>query len=200
MVTGNAINANSAGLVKYDGAGTFTGVTTTNHSVLVGAASNGITNLTAGTNGQVLVGSTGVDPVFATLTGTGGITFTTGAGTLAINGTGGGVTWSVVTVNASFTVNTGTIANKAGTLSMTLPATAAIGDIIEITGINTATGWSILQNANQQIFIGSGSTTLGASGTITSTAIRDSLKMVCVVAGASTVWNVLSVIGNLTVV
>lgn len=200
MATGNAINANSAGLVRYDGSGTFTGVTVTQFRVLTGGATNSITSLGAGTNGQVLVGSTGVDPTFATLTGTGGITFTTGAGTLAINGTGGGLTWSVVTVDASFTVNTGTIANKAGLLTMTLPATAVVGDIITITGINTAAGWKIAQNANQQIFYGTSSTTLGAGGSLASTAIRDSIEIVCVVAGASTVYNVLSSIGNITVV
>ena len=199
MATANAINANSTGIVRYDGAGTFTGLTLTQHSVLVGGASNAITSLTVGTNGQVIVGSTGADPVFATLTGTGGITFTTGAGTLAINGTGGGLTWTTVTVDAGLTVNTGTVANKAGLLTMTLPASAALGDIIAITGINTAAGWKIAQNANQQIFFGTTSTTLGAAGSLASTAIRDTVYLVCVVAGASTVYNVVSSIGNITV-
>lgn len=200
MATGNAINANSAGIVKYDGAGTFSGITTTLHAVQVGAASNGLTELAVGTNGQVLLGSTGADPVFGTLTGTGGITFTTGAGTLAINSTGGGLTWSVVTVNAGLLANTGTIANKAGTLTMTLPATASIGDIISIVGENTATGWLIAQNANQQIFFGITSTTAGVSGSLASTNIRDAVTMVCTVAGASTVWTVINSIGNITVV
>ncbi len=199
MATGNAINANSAGLVRYDGAGTFTGVTVTNHSVLVGAASNGITSI-ALTNGQLAIGSTGADPSAATLTAGTGISITNGAGSITVNAVGGALTWSVVTVDASFTVNTGTIANKAGLLTMTLPTTAAIGDIIEITGINTAAGWKIAQNANQQIFFGTSSTTLGITGSLASINIRDSVKMVCVVAGASTVWNVLSSIGNITVV
>ena len=129
-----------------------------------------------------------------------GITTSGTASTITINATGGGVTWSVVTVNASFTANTGTIANKAGLLTMTLPASGAIGDIIEITGINTALGWVIAQNANQQIFYGTTSTTVGVGGSIASVNIRDSLKMVCVVSGASTVWNVLSSVGNITIV
>ena len=110
----------------------------------------------------------------------------------------GGFTWSVITVNQTAVVGNGYICNKAGTLALALPATAAIGDIIEVTGINTATGWQFTQAANQQIFFGTSSTTLGATGTITSSAIRDSLKIVCVVAGASTVWNVTSSIGNPT--
>lgn len=136
----------------------------------------------------------------ATLTAGTGVTITPGANTITINAAGGGLTWSVVTVDASFTANTGTIANKAGLLTMTLPASGAIGDIIRITGINTALGWKIAQNANQQIFIGTSSTSVGAGGSIASINIRDSLEMVCVVAGASTVWNVLSSEGNFTIV
>ncbi len=200
MATTNSLNITATGIVKYDGAGAFTATTVTQHAVLVGGTSNAITSLTAGTNGQVIVGSTGADPTFATLTGTGGITFTTGAGSLAINATGGGLTWSVVTVDTSFTVDTGTIANKAGLLTMTLPATAAIGDEIAITGENTALGWKIAQNANQQIFFGTQSTTVGVGGSIASVNIRDTLTMVCTVAGASTVWTVISSIGNMTIV
>ena len=112
----------------------------------------------------------------------------------------GGITWSVVTIDAGITVNTGIIANKAGLLTMTLPATAAISDQIRITGINTAVGWRIAQNANQQIFFGDQSTTVGVGGYLEATAIRDSVELVCVVAGASTVWNIVSSIGNITVV
>lgn len=60
--------------------------TLTNHGVLVGASTTAITQLAVGTNGQVLIGSTGADPVFASLTSTGGsITYTTGAGTLNLD-------------------------------------------------------------------------------------------------------------------
>ena len=87
--TGNAINANSSGLVRYDGAGTFTGVTTTNHAVLIGAASNGITNL-ALTNGQLAIGSTGADPSAAGLTAGNNISISTGAGSITISALGAG--------------------------------------------------------------------------------------------------------------
>jgi len=57
----------------------------TDHSVLVGSGNTAITALTVGTNGQILVGSAGADPVFATLTCDDGLTCTTGAGTLEID-------------------------------------------------------------------------------------------------------------------
>ena len=62
------------------GVGTFT-----DHGVLIGSGTSAITALTVGTNGQILVGSTGADPVFATLNCADNLTCTTGAGTLQID-------------------------------------------------------------------------------------------------------------------
>jgi len=64
-----------------------TGRTTlTNHGVLVGAGTSAITQLAVGTNGQVLLGSTGADPAFGTLTSTlSSLTYTTGAASLNID-------------------------------------------------------------------------------------------------------------------
>lgn len=111
----------------------------------------------------------------------------------------GMMTWTVVTGSSqAMAANNGYIANNAGTINFSLPASSAVGDIIRITGINNATGWQISQAAGQQIFFGTSSTTSGATGTITSSATRDSIEIVCVVA--NTIWNVLSVIGNPTIV
>ena len=57
----------------------------TDHGVLVGSGTSGVTPLTVGSNGQILVGSTGADPVFATLTCDDGLSASTGAGTLEID-------------------------------------------------------------------------------------------------------------------
>jgi len=113
---------------------------------------------------------------------------------------GGGIGWSVIVADQSAVAGNGYICNKAGLLTLTLPASGAIGDIIQVTGINTALGWRIAQNANQQIFLGTTSTTVGVAGSLSSINIRDSVEMVCVVAGASTVWNVISSVGNLTII
>ena len=65
-----------------------TGVSTLlNNGVLVGSGTSAITALAVGTNGQVLLGSTGADPVFGSLTSSdSSIEFTTGAGSLSIQG------------------------------------------------------------------------------------------------------------------
>lgn len=113
---------------------------------------------------------------------------------------GGGFTWSVITADQSAVAGNGYICNKAGLLTLTLPASGAIGDIIKVTGINTALGWKIAQNANQQIFYGTQNTTSGVGGSLASVNIRDSIEILCVVAGANTIWNVLTSQGNITVV
>ena len=197
MATANAINANSVGLAKYDGAGTWSAATVTQHSTIVGGASNALTSI-ALTNGQMLIGSSGADPVAATIIAGTGITTSVGAGTFTINSVGGGLTWSVITgASQAMSSNNGYIANRAGLVTLTLPTTSAVGDMITVTGINTALGWSITYTTNQQIFFGTSSTTI-TTGNLASVNIRDTVTLVCMTANLT--WNVVSSIGNITVV
>ena len=194
--TANAINANSTGIAKYDGAGTWTATTVTNHAVIVGGASNALTSIPL-TNGQLAIGSTGADPTAATLTAGTGVSISNGSGSITVNAIGGGLTWTVITAaSQAMTSNNGYIADRAGTVAFTLPTTSAVGDIVAVTGINTATGWSIAYTTGQQIFFGTQSATV-TTGTLASTNIRDTVFLVCVVA--NTTWNVISSIGNITV-
>jgi len=198
MAIGNSINALSAGIQGSDAAGSWTGSAVTQYQVQIGGSNNHtLAGVAVGTNGQLLIGSTGAAPVFATLGTSGGISITTGAGSLTINGIGGGLTWSVVTGSTqAMTSNNGYIANRSGTVAFTLPTTSAVGDLIAVTGINTATGWSISYTTNQQIFFGTASTTI-TSGSLASINIRDTVYLVCVTANLT--WNVVSSIGNITV-
>lgn len=112
-------------------------------------------------------------------------------------GGGIGITWINVTSDSNIAINTGIFANKNGTtLGLTLPSTAAIGSIVRITGVTGA--WKVNQNASQQIYFGNMSTTSGITGYIESTHRRDSVELVCVIANNE--WNVISSIGNITVV
>lgn len=106
--------------------------------------------------------------------------------------------WTVETANANMATNNGYISNSAGTINLTLPTTANIGDIIRVT--NEAGNFSIRQNAGQSINFGNVTTTVGTTGHLDSTALGDSVELVCIVAGANTTWQVQSVIGNLTIV
>lgn len=84
MPTNNSIDLNATGLAKYNGSGTFSAVTVTQYAPLVGAASNGITSLGPLTNGQLLIGSTGANPVAATITPGAGVAITNGAGSITL--------------------------------------------------------------------------------------------------------------------
>jgi hypothetical protein len=90
--TGGAVGPDVTGTIFVVGAGnietvgtpltdtiTVNLVGTTNHAVQIGNAAGDLTSIGVGTNGQALLGSTGADPAFATLTSSGGtITYTTG--------------------------------------------------------------------------------------------------------------------------
>jgi hypothetical protein len=196
-VNNNAINAPFPLTVPQGGTGR---ATLTAHGVLVGEGTSAVTQLTAGSNGQVLVGSTGADPVFATLTGTNGITFTTGAGSLAINGAAStAFTWTVITgATQAIAAGNGYIANRSSLITLTLPATSAVGDTYSVANINTALGWNIAQNASQNIIFGNTTTTTGTGGSLASTAIGDTVTIICTVA--STNFYVINSVGNITVV
>lgn len=198
MATNNAVNLNAAGIAGYDGAGTFNGSTMTQHSLLLGGSNNHtINNLGVASNGQLPIGSAGADPTLATLTAGTGVSISNGAGSITINAVGSGLTWTVVTgATQAMTSNNGYIANRSGTVAFTLPTTSAVGDMVAVTGINTATGWSIAFTTNQQIFYGTSSTTL-TSGSLASVNIRDTVFLVCVVANLT--WNVINSVGNITV-
>lgn len=199
MVTQNAINLNAPGVVGYDGAGTFNGNAVTQHSLLIGGANtNTINNLGLATNGQLPIGSTGADPVLATLTAGTGVTITNTAGGITINATGGALTWVDVTgTTQAMLVNTGYTANNAGVVTLTLPATAAYGTVMAVVG-KGAGGWTIAQNSGQSIHFGKSNTTSGASGTLSSTFQYDTVFLLCTVA--NTDFTAFNCVGNLTVV
>lgn len=171
----------------------------TANAILYADSNKLLASLAALTNGQLAIGNTGSPPTPATLTAGAGISITNAAGSITISGSGGGLSWSVVTgTTQAAAVNNGYIANNAGLVTVTLPATSAVGDVVAVTGINNATGWKIAQNAGNQIFYGTQSTTSGAGGSLASSNTRDVIHVMCVTANAA--WQVMNSIGNITVV
>lgn len=171
-------------------------VVVTQHDLLVGGAANNITGL-ALTNGQLPIGSTGADPVAATLTAGTGISITNGPGSITIDSTAGEITWQTVGASQALVVNNGYICTAGAALSFSLPAASAVGSTISLT-LDGSTSWTVTQGAGQQIRFGSSQTTLGVGGSLASTAQGDTITMVCSVA--DTRWNVINSVGNITVV
>jgi hypothetical protein len=206
------VNIATGGAVKTTTLGSTNSTSTTTIACGTGGANFG----TSANAHATTIGSTTASATTVIQGPAGGVSMTGVAGTSVANlnvvtintSTGqlgsqalpaGAVSWSVITADQTAVVNNGYICNKGSALLLTLPATAAVGDTIKVTGINTALGWKVVQNANQQIFFGNTSTTLGATGFLQSAATRDSAELLCVVAGASTVYNVISSIGNITI-
>ena len=160
-------------------------VSPTIHGILVGQGASAFTPIVL-TNGQLLIGSTGADPVAANVTAGPGISLAVGAGTLTISGTGSGIGWTEVTgTTQAMTADSGYIANNAALVTFTLPATAAVGTALSIIG-KGAGGWSVAQNASQIIQVGSVGSTAGVGGSIASTNRYDSINLICTTA--NTIW------------
>ena len=150
-------------------------------------------------NGQTFIGSTGLDPVAATLTAGGGITITNGAGTITISTASGGSAWvDQTTTPITMATNTGyTSDDGASLVTFTLPTTSAIGDFVEINGKGVGL-YTIAQATGQQIHFGNIASTLGAGGSVSSILEYDCIRLRCLTA--NTIWVVVSSVGNFTLV
>lgn len=123
---------------------------------------------------------------------------TTASGNTVVIHVETGPVWHTITANQTLAVAQGYICiSPGGALSLALPAISIVGDTIEVT-LDGATSFRVTQSAGQQIRIGNTSTTAGVGGSITSNNQGDSIRMVCSVADLK--WNVLSSMGNPTVI
>lgn len=116
--------------------------------------------------------------------------------TVTITDTTSGFTWNDTTSSLTMSVGNGYYCSGGGALSLALPSTSVFGDEIAII-LDGATSFTITQSAGQQVRLASSQTTLGATGSLASTAQGDQVTLVC--KTANTIWSVVSVIGNLTV-
>jgi len=202
-----------SGITITEGAGTITVAMTdpvtvsiggtgaqtfTDGGILLGSGTNPFTVTAQPTNGQLLIGSTGNDPVLSTLTEGSNITITEGAGTITIAAAISDVTWSTVTDAAkTIVVSEGYVGNRGTDITYTLPATSALYDIFEITNIGA--GMTVIaQGANQYINVVNSTTTVGAGGSLTATDQFASIKLICIEANLG--WNTLRHSGSWTIV
>lgn len=105
--------------------------------------------------------------------------------------------WNNVTgTSQAAAVNNGYIANNASLVTVTLPSTASIGNIVKIAG-SGAGGWKLAQNSGQLVHFGNQVTTTGTGGSLASVNQYDAVEVICITA--NTTWAVISSQGNLTV-
>jgi hypothetical protein len=84
MPTNNSVNVSTAGILNYNGAGTFSANTTTSACPLIGGASNAFTNLGPLTDGQIVIGKTGDNPLAGLITVGAGVSIVNAAGSKTI--------------------------------------------------------------------------------------------------------------------
>jgi hypothetical protein len=113
--------------------------------------------------------------------------------------------WNTVSgTSQQAVVNNGYLANNAAKVTVTLPATAVVGDRVLLTGV-AAGGWAIAQNAGQVIRYLNKVTTTGITGRIDtqlpSVGVVDpfaTIEILCVTA--NTGWQVFDATGTVDVV
>lgn len=107
-----------------------------------------------------------------------------------------GMDWSLITaISVDASTNSGYIAFRSATpVNLLLPALCNIGDEIIVMGSGSG-GWSLIANVGQQIAFGNQITAV--EGSISSTLQYDNVAVRCI--SDNTLWSVLGVQGNLTV-
>jgi hypothetical protein len=158
---------------------------------------NGGTGQSTYTDGQLLIGNTTGNTLSkSTLTGGSGITITNAGGTITIDTTGGGFTWSEVTgTSQSMEAENGYIANNVALVTLTLPATASVGDEVQVVGKGTGL-FKIAQNDGQTIHFIANDTTPGVGGSLTAIEQYAALELICITE--DTDWAILDSAGNFT--
>lgn len=143
-------------------------------------------------NGELVIGSTGNEPVLGTLTAGTGISISNAAGSITINATGIGDTWvAIAGTTQAAAINTNYVTQNSSLTTITLPTTAPFGSVVSIQGVGTG-GWELAANTGQTIIFGRSVTSSG--GNISSTYQNDTVQVVAVVA--NTTWLVNSAVTN----
>jgi hypothetical protein len=171
MATANAINADTAGLVGYNGSGTFTGTATTQYNVIVGgSATDTIANVSpSSTSGMALTSAgSSANPTFANAVvvaggGTGQTTLTTAYGLLAAGTTATGVVQTLPTGTS------GQILVSGGSSALPAFATYTISrQVFSTAGATTYTPTTGMKYVNIEV-VGGGGGSGGCASTGAST-------------------------------
>lgn len=168
----------SAGIVKNDASGYLSGgnlITTTNIDWGTGPGQVSATNIPIADTG----GYFGTDTVEAALQDVGALL--------------GGFWFLEITSGVTMAPCTRYLVNNVSRVSLTLPATAAVGDVYSVVG-KGAGGWRICQNAGQTIHCGMKSTVTGTTGYVESSHYLDNLELLCITA--NTDFKTIGPIGN----
>ena len=165
MAITNVVNANGTTPLPVGQGGT-SATTLTIHGLLKGDAAGAVSALPAATDGQLPIGSTGADPVMATLTQGSGITITNAAGSITIAASGGGSGVSQIDGNTGSAVGA----------TILFDGTTDAGSSVSFDASGTTVSLRIGDIDNCFVGLGSGNNTLsGDSNTCLGKSIMPSI-------------------------
>ncbi len=169
---------------------------TTNNSLQLGNVGGSLTSLGAATNGQIPIGNTGNPPTLATITPGSGITISSGAGTISVSSSAGGMAKSDITTSQTLIKNTIYFVSS-GALSLALPTTASstLGDVVEVL-LNGGTSWTITEDTGGRVRLGTTLSTV-TTGTVASMNQGDWIELRYHTGG---LWVACAKEGNFTIV
>lgn len=168
------------------------------------ASSSVVSAISNGTDGQLLIGDTGSQPLWQNLTPGTGISITNAAASITINSTGGGMTWNAVTTAGpiQMVANNGYIENYGVTQSiLVLPLNPSVGTVTELC-CTSAMGAAITGTAATVTIQGLGYSGQLAIGTTLGSAPFGEryccIKLLCVATSGGNVdtWQIVSMTGN----
>lgn len=165
--------------VSDGGTGTST---LTDGGIVLGSGTEAVNTTAQPIDGQILVGSTGIDPVLNTLNQGAGMIITNAAGSVTLASTA--IIWSVQASGTALLPNEGFISTSASAQNFHLPATAVVGEVFELAQ-NGAGLVTITQISGQSVRFGNQVTTVGVGGSLASSSIGDAIKLVCTVANTT---------------
>jgi hypothetical protein len=159
-------------------------------TVAIGVAEGG-TGLATTTAYELIAAGTTATGVFQQISGlgtSGQVLTSAGAGALPTwSNPSGGAYVSVAGTTQAASVNTIYLIANASQTTVTLPATAAIGQVVGIDGLGAA-GWIATANTGQTIHVGQTATSV--AGTVTSAGNYNSVLFRCIVA--NTTWSMVA--------
>jgi hypothetical protein len=161
-----------------------------------GTVSGGTLTLSNGVNSIITSGAT---PYTLTLPATQNDTFATLGASQAFTGvdTFSGINLALIPSGSSTSMAVGKTYQPTGSSSeaFLLPTTAAVGQTVDIIGTGTG-GWTVTQNAGQQVRFAGATTTSGTGGYVASANQDSCVTLTCTVA--NTTWTVTNYMGAIT--
>jgi len=155
-----------------------TGSSPSGGSEIIAATTAGSVSFPQYTDGALLSDASGV---ITASNGTAGQVLTAvGAGSVPTwQTTAPSFTWNVTTgATQALVANNGYFANNGSNVTLTLPATAAVGDTFEVCAMHASGTWTVDCNSGQTLYIGNTNAT-PSSGTLVSTDTGDWITIVC---------------------